>query len=94
MLWRQANFVCDKEVDDICQALKAFLAHLPKIANPIPRETLLLYLAALEQVVSAVLVVERAKEQITIYNVSNALAGDEANYRLIKKFAYTLVMAS
>ena len=43
---------------------------------------------------SAVLVVERAKEQIPKYYIRHALAGDEVNYPLIEKFAYTLVMAS
>jgi len=55
---------------------------------------LLLYLAISDHTVSAVLVAERAKEQIPMYYISHALAGAEMNYPLIKKFAYALVMAS
>ena len=69
-------------------------AHLPKIANLFPSEMLLLYLALLEEAVSMVLVVKRAKEQISVYYVRPALAGAEANDPIIKMFAYTLVMAS
>ena len=47
-----------------------------------------------EHAISAVLVVERAKEQIHVYYVSHALAGTEVNYPLIEKFTYALVMAS
>ena len=42
----------------------------------------------------AVLVVERAMEQILVYYVSHALAGAEVSHPLIEKFAYMLVMAS
>jgi len=57
-------------------------------------ETLLLYLAVSEQAISAVLVANRAKEQISIYYVSHALTGAETNDPLVEKLAYTLVMAS
>lgn len=43
---------------------------------------------------SAVLVVERANEQIPVYYVSHALVGAEPHYPLIEKFAYVLVMAT
>jgi len=83
----------DEDADKAFRALKAYLAHLPKIASPLPGETLLLYLAVSEQAISAVLVVERAKEQISVYYVSHSIARAEANYSLIEKFAYALVMA-
>jgi len=57
-------------------------------------EVLVLYLTASEHAVSAVLVVERAKKQILVYNISHTLAGAEVNYPLIEKFVYALVMAS
>ena len=58
------------------------------------REVLVLYLAVSGHVVSAVFIVERAKEQISVNYVSQALAGAEVNYPLIEKFAFALVMAS
>jgi len=57
-------------------------------------EALVLYFAIFEHTVSAVLIVERAKERIPVYYVSNTLAGAEANYPLIEKFANALVMDS
>ena len=71
-----------KVVDDAFQSLKAYLIHLPKIASLVLGQTLLLYLVILEQAVSTTLVVETTKEQIPVYCL------------LIKKFAYTLVLAS
>ena len=94
VLRRCANFVWDKEADEAFQALKAYLTHLPKIASPFPKETLLPYLVVSKQAMSMVLEVERAKEQIPVYYVSHALAGAEVNYPLIEKFVYTLVMGS
>ena len=44
--------------------------------------------------VSAVLIMERAKEHILVYCVNHALAEAEVNYRLIEKFVYALVMVS
>ena len=94
VLQRHANFMWDKEADGAFQPLKVYLAHLPKIASPVLGETLLLYVVILEQAVSVVLAVERAREQILVYYVSHALVGAKVNYPLIEKFAYTLVMAS
>ena len=73
----------DEEANEAFQALKTYLAHLPKIVGPLSGETLLLYLAVSEQIISAILVVERANEQIPIYYVIHALAGAEINYPLI-----------
>jgi len=53
-----------------------------------------LYLAVSEHAVSAVLMVERVREQIPVYYVSHALAGGKMNNPFIEKFAYALVMAS
>ena len=51
-------------------------------------------MAISEQVTSTVLVVERAKEQIPVYYISNALTRADANYPPIEKFVYALVMAN
>jgi len=94
VLRRRNSFNWDKQADEAFQALKTYLAQLPKIASPAEGEVLVLYLAVSEHAVSAVLVAERAKEQIPVYYASHALAGAEMNYPLIEKFAYALVMAS
>jgi len=47
---------------------------------------LFLYLAASEQAVSAVLVVEREKDQIFLYYLSHTLVEAKLKYSLIDKF--------
>jgi len=64
---KACQFCVGKGSNDTFQALKQYLAHLPKVASLIHDETLLLYLAISEQAMSVVLVVERSKEQITVY---------------------------
>ena len=86
VLRRRANFKRDKEADKAFQALKIYLAHLPKIASPLPGEKLLLYLVISKHAISVVLVVERNKEQVPVYYVSYALAGARINYPFIEKF--------
>jgi len=88
------NFNWDEQADEAFQALKTYLAQLPKITSPTEGEVLVLYLAVSEHAVSAVLLAECAREQIPLYYVSHALAGAEMNYPLIEKFAYTLIMVS
>ena len=70
---RCTNFIWDQEADEAFQALKTYLAHLPKITSPLQRETLLLYLDISEYAISTNLVVERAKEQIPAYYMRHAL---------------------
>jgi len=86
------------QLGSICErgfpSLEDLLGPSTKIASPMEGEILVLYFAILEHAVSAVLVVEREKEQIPIYYVSHALAGAEVNYPLTEKFADALVMAS
>ena len=53
-----------------------------------------LYIAVSEHTVSTILTVEGAKEQISMYYGSYALAGAEVNYPHIEKFSYALVVAS
>jgi len=64
------------------------------MASPLAGEVLVLYLAFLEHAIDAILVVERAKEQIPVCYVSHALAGTEVNYPLIEKLTFSLVVAS
>jgi len=83
VLRKHAHFRWDQGVDESFQLLKAYLAHLHKIADLVPWEPLLLYLAISEQKVSTSLMVERDKEQILVYYVSHTLTGTELNYPLI-----------
>jgi hypothetical protein len=56
------KFKWTDEVDQALEELKTFLTTPPVMVPPAPKETLLLYISASTQVVSAVLVAERPKE--------------------------------
>ena len=62
--------------------------------SPLAEEVLVPDLVVSKHAVSAIFVVEWAKDQIPVYYVSHALAGAEANYPLIEKFGFALVMVS
>ena len=57
-------------------------------------ENLYLYLAVLATAVSATLIQEKNKTQLSIYYVSQAFQGAEAKYPRIEKIAFTLIVAS
>ena len=57
-------------------------------------ENLYLYLAVFATAVSATLIREKNKTQLSIYYVSQAFQGVEAKYPRIEKIAFTLIIAS
>ena len=77
-------------VDD----LKRYLSNAPFLTTPKPGETLLLYLTASPQVVSAVLMAEQDKDHQPIYYISKILHGPKERYTKVKKLLYALFMAS
>ena len=89
----EPTFTYDQGVDEAFQALKSYLARLPKIMSPLMGENLSLYLAVSEQAISVVLMADRTKKQTPVYYVSHTLEGVETNYPLIEKLAYALAMA-
>ena len=72
---------------------KALSAELPSLTSPEQGAHLLLYIAASNSAVSAVLVQEN-KVQRPVYYVSEALQGAKIRYTELEKLAYALVMAS
>ena len=72
------------EADTALQELKAYLSSVPTLVAPKPRESLLLYLAATNQVVSAALVAQREAEdaesgQITAESVEEQDNNEHVN---------------
>jgi hypothetical protein len=67
------------------------------MTKPSPKAELLLYIAATDTAVSAVLVEERMEadtlKQFPIYYVSEALSGSKPFYVEMEKMAYAVVMA-
>jgi hypothetical protein len=80
--------------------LKTFLKTPPVMVPPAPKETLLLYISASTQVVSAVLVAERPKEghqypiQRPVYYVSEVLSDNKVRYLQPEKLLYALLVMS
>jgi hypothetical protein len=78
---------------------KSFLASLLVLVAPKQGETLLLYVAATTQVVSAALVVERESEghvlkvECLVYFVSEVLTESKARYPQIQKLLYPVLIA-
>jgi hypothetical protein len=77
--------------------LKAYLTKLTTLSKPLPKATLLLYIAASPMTFSAVLVKEKEHEnkmrQFLVYFMSEALLGAKLNYSELEKIAYIVVMA-
>jgi hypothetical protein len=77
--------------------LKKYLEEAVVMTKPSPKDELLLYIAATDTSVSAVLVEERKEEdtlkKFPIYYVSEALRGSKLFYSEMEKMAYAVVMA-
>ncbi|GJS24352.1 reverse transcriptase domain-containing protein [Tanacetum coccineum] len=84
------DFHWNTEADEAFQAIKKLIAKLPTLTAPKKEEELMVYLSATNEVVSAVLLVERDRRQIPIHQVitdkpiSQILDNREAMRRLAK----------
>ncbi|GKB56010.1 reverse transcriptase domain-containing protein [Tanacetum coccineum] len=70
------------------------LSELAMLTAPKEKEELIIYLAAVKEAISAVLITKRDGKQVPIYFVSRALQGPEINYTLMEKLILALVSAS
>jgi hypothetical protein len=86
LLKKHERFSWTVEAQEAHDKLKAALAHAPILTPPQDGEPLYLYVAATTQVVSAVIVVERAKEehalpvQRPVYYISEVLSETKVRY--------------
>jgi hypothetical protein len=99
LLKKHERFSWTIEAQEVFDKLKATLAHASILTPPQGGEPLYLYVAATTQVVSVVIVVERAEEghalpvQQPIYYISEVLTETKARYPMIQKLLYTVVLA-
>jgi hypothetical protein len=98
LLKKLEHFSWTLKVEEALTKLKAMLSNSPILVPPATGEPLLLYVAATTQVVSAVLVVERAEEghalviQRLVYFISEVLLETKVHYPQIQKLLYTIVL--
>jgi hypothetical protein len=100
VLKRQNKFQWTEEAERALQDLKHHLQSPPVFTAPLPREDLLLYIAATTHVVSSVIVVERGEEghafgvQRPIYFVSEVLSEPKVQYPAVQKLLYAILITS
>ena len=86
LLRKSKRFSWTSEAEEALAKLKALLTNPPILVPPARDEALLLYVAAMTQVVSAVVVVERQEEghalptQRPVYFISEVLSETKARY--------------
>ncbi|GJX37093.1 reverse transcriptase domain-containing protein [Tanacetum coccineum] len=68
------DFMWIKEADKAFEDIKKYIEKLPTLVAPKIGESLIIYLAASKECVSAVLMSKRAKDQRPIYSVSSKVA--------------------
>ena len=92
------NFEWGSKQSEAFHNLKEYLANSLVVSIPESDSHLLLYVAASDHAVSAVLVHELEKEsgktQKPVYFISEALSGAKLNYTEVEKVAYAVLMAS
>jgi hypothetical protein len=97
-LKKSERFLWTLEVEEALTKLKATLSNSSILVPLATGEPLLLYVAATTQVVSAVLVVERAKEghtlliQRPVYFISDVLSETKVRYPQIQKLLYAIIL--
>jgi hypothetical protein len=98
LLKKSEHFSWTLEAEEALAKLKATLSNSPILVPSTPGEPLLLYVAATSQVVSTVLVVERAEEahalliQRPVYFISEVLSETKVRYPQIQKLLYAVIL--
>nr|GEU39095.1 reverse transcriptase domain-containing protein [Tanacetum cinerariifolium] len=82
------------DAEEAFQKLKKFMEIMPTITTTIKDEVLVMYLAALAESISNVLLAERKERQVPIYFVSMVLQGAKHNYPPLEKLILALAHAA
>ncbi|GJU28626.1 reverse transcriptase domain-containing protein [Tanacetum coccineum] len=91
---KKSDFHWTPEAEQAFKQLKQYLAKLPMLVAPKPKEELIMYLSASYGAISAVLMIERDTVQTPVYFVSRALQAPELNYTPMEKLVLALFCAT
>jgi hypothetical protein len=98
LMKKSDTFIWTIQADAAFKELKQVLSTAPVLASPMPREPMLLYIAATNRVVSAVVVVEGEEGgktmQRSVYYLSEVLSTSKQNYLHYQKMTYGVYMAA
>jgi hypothetical protein len=98
LLQKTDNFTWTEETQAVFDNLKRCLLTSPILVTPREKEPMFLYIAATNQVINSVLVVERAEEgkehgvQRPVYYLSEVLSPTKQRYPHYQKLAYATYM--
>ena len=97
LMKKSDRFVWSPQADAAFNDLK-MLTTAPILASPLPKEPMLLYIAATNRVVSAVVVVEREENgktvQRPVYYLSEVISTSKQTYPHYRNITYDLYMAA
>ncbi|XP_076912542.1 uncharacterized protein LOC143570906 [Bidens hawaiensis] len=91
---KKSQFRWTEEAEAAFQEIKTRLEEFPTLTAPKAGEPLIVYLAASENTVSVVLMVERNGVQMPINYISRTLADAETRYSTLKKLVLSLVQTA
>ena len=100
LLKKSDKFVWTEEAESALAKLKDTLTHAPVLAAPREKEPLLLYVAATDLVISAVVVVEHPKDgkdlpgQRPVYYISEVFSESKQRYPHYQKLTYGVFFAA
>jgi hypothetical protein len=98
LMKKSDTFVWMTQADAAFKELKQMLSTVPLLASPMPKEQMLLYIAATNRVVGAVVVVEREEGgktvQRPVYYLSEVLSTSKQNYLHYQKMTYGVYMVA
>src|SRR3954465_6201260 len=98
LMKKSEKFIWTPQADNAFHELKKMLVTAPILASPLSKEPMLLYIAATNRVVSAVIVVERVEDdksvQRPVYYLSEVISASKQNYPHYQKMAYGVYMSA
>src|SRR3954470_16684173 len=100
LMKKTEKFTWTPQANEAFQKLKRMFSTAPILAAPIEKEPMMLYIAATNRVISAVMVVEQPEKdkaqqiQRPVYYISEVLSASKQNYPHYQKMCYGVYMAA